>query len=843
MERRKVYLLAQTHIDPVWLWDWHEGVAVTLATFRSVVQLCQRYPELRFNQNEALLYHWVELYEPELFERIRHLVQSGQWYPAGGWYLQPDCNLPCGEAMVRQILVGHRYFTRTFGTEPVVALNVDSFGHSRGLVQILARSGYRAYIFCRPSRERLPLPHSIFRWEGVDGSQVIGIRADSHYNTPLGKAAEKLRSFLQQQDSPHPLLFPWGVGNHGGGPSEIDLHALRELQQAMDWQFQHATPEEYLEAIEPLRSKLPVVRQSLRPWAVGAYTTNIRLKQLYRLAEDRLITAETMATCAALLGLLPYPRESLRRAWEAVLFCQFHDILAGTCTESATISALQRLSSALHTVDGLLYRSFIALSVGQPPAVPDEIPILVYNHHPYPVTVLLECECQPEEPNRSTLHAQPQLFSEDGTPLSCQELRPESNLPQDFRKRILFRATLQPQRMHRFSCRFAYVPPPPPPQTTDPQWIRLRTTEAEIWISRQTGLLERYRVHGREYARAGMASLLVIPDSADAWGMWVRHFRRKARHFRLLPKALAAWFAGVPEPLHPVRIIEDGPLCTVVEALFHHRYRSFACLHYVIPREGAEIELRLRLYWNERDSLLKLAFPTRLLHARLYGQSMFAVEELPTNGSEQVAQRWVCLVEEPYALSCITDTTYGVDCHSGELRLSLVRSPAYSGHPVAGVSHIAPPDRFTPRIDQGEHRFRFWLNAGESLSRLQAIEREAHIRLRPPLAYPFPPARSRAPVQPLVHIEHPSAVLTALKLTEDADALIVRLWESTGQQSVCRLLFPAFGYYADVELQPYAVTTFRIDLRDGTLTETDLLERPLSSPVPLKRLPSASQTS
>jgi len=784
---------------------------------------------LRFNQNEALLYQWTEHYEPELYDQIRHLVRCGQWHIAGGWYLQPDCNLPCGEAMVRQILLGRRYFAQRFGVEPTVALNVDSFGHSRGLVQILVRSGYRAYLFCRPSRARLPLPQPLFLWEGVDGSRIIALRVDSHYNTAFGKAAEKLRSVAATTANPAPLLFLWGVGNHGGGPTEQDLRAFEQLQKEFPtWRLHHATPEEYITAVESTLSALPIVTHSLRPWAVGAYTTNIRLKQLYRRAEERLLTAELVSTCAAFHRLLPYPTEQLRQSWQDLLLCQFHDILAGTCTESATFSALQRLQRVLHIADELLFRAFVAFSAGQAPAAPGEFPILVYNPHPYPVTTLIECEFQPEEPNRSELHALPVLFTETNEPIPCQELRPESNLRQDFRKRIVFRATLQPQRMHRFRCYLQLVPPPPLPTTSDPNWIRVHTPEMEVWISRHTGLLEHYRVHGQEYARSGMARLLVIADTADAWGMHVRHFRRKARPFRLLPKDKAAWFAGVPEPLHPVRIIEKGKLCTIVEVLLHHRYRSFACLHYVIPHEGTEIELRLRLFWNERDSLLKLAFPTRLIHARCYGQSLFAVEELPTNGSEQVAQRWICLVEEPRAFSCITDSTYGLDCRSGELRLSLVRSPAYSGHPVAGKSEIVPTDRFTVRTDQGEHRFRFWLNAGESTHRLCALEREVQVHLYPPITHFFYPSGSGASTSPLLVLEDdPSVVLTALKKAEDDDTLIVRLWEPTGQARRCTLHFPAFGFSTPIAIPPYAIITLRVDPHQRTVTNLNLLEHPI----------------
>jgi alpha-mannosidase len=831
MEKREIYLVAHTHIDPVWLWDWQEGVAVTIATFRSVLELCRRYPELRFNQNEALLYRWIERYEPTLLEEIRHAVERGQWHIAGGWYLQPDCNLPCGEALVRQILLGRRYFAATFGVTPTVALNVDSFGHSRGLVQILSRSGYRAYVFCRPPQDRLPLPESHFLWEGVDGSRILAIRVDSHYNTPAGKAAEKLRHFLATAPRANPLLFFWGVGNHGGGPTEADLQGFRQLQaEQPHWELHHATPEEFVAALEARMDSLPVVRRSLRPWAVGTYTTNMRLKQLYRRAEERLLSAESVCSCAAFQGLLDYPAEELRRAWEDLLFCQFHDILAGTCTESATLSALHRLSRVVLTAEELLLRAFLALSGGQPRAAPGELPLLVYNPHPYPATLLLECEFQPEEPNRSPLHALPRLFDTEGNPVPCQEIRPESNLRQDFRKRILFRAQLQPQQMYRFLCRFTYVPPPSPPVTSDPDTIRICTPELEVWISRHTGLLERYRVGGREYARQGMARLLVVPDSADAWGMYVRHFWRKAHPFRPLPKAKAAWFAGVKEPLHPVRIIEEGELCTIVEVLLHYRYRSFACLHYLIPHEGTELELRLRLLWNERDSLLALSFPTRLLHARLYGQTMFAVEELPANGSEQVAQRWVCLVEEPWAVSCITDSTYGVACRSGELRLSLLRSPAYAGHPFSADDPIVPPDRFTPRLDQGEHHFRFWLNAGNSSHRLEALERESQLHLQPPLIYPLFPSGTGTPPQPLLQVEDPAVVVTALKKAEEDHRLLVRLWEPTGQYRRCRLHFPAFGFSASIELPPSAVLSFLVDPEQKRLTEVTLLEEPVQAP-------------
>ena len=155
---KKIDLLCNAHLDPVWLWEWEEGAAEAISTFRVAADLCEQYDNFVFNHNEALLYRWVEEYEPALFARIQRLVQEGKWHIMGGWYLQPDCNMPSGESFVRQILVGRRYFQDKFDVQPTTAINFDPFGHTRGLVQIMAKSGYDSYIFCRPSQQDCPLP-------------------------------------------------------------------------------------------------------------------------------------------------------------------------------------------------------------------------------------------------------------------------------------------------------------------------------------------------------------------------------------------------------------------------------------------------------------------------------------------------------------------------------------------------------------------------------------------------------------------------------------------------------------------------------------------------------------
>ena len=182
---KRLHLLCNAHLDPYWLWEWEEGAAEALSTFRTAADFCEKYDGFVFNHNEVILYRWVEEYEPALFTRIQRLVAEGKWHIMGGWYLQPDCNMPSGESFVRQVLAGRIYFQEKFGVAPTTAINFDPFGHTRGLVQILAKSGYDSYIHCRPDQNDCPLPDEAdYCWVGYDGSEVAAHRTLTWYGTP-----------------------------------------------------------------------------------------------------------------------------------------------------------------------------------------------------------------------------------------------------------------------------------------------------------------------------------------------------------------------------------------------------------------------------------------------------------------------------------------------------------------------------------------------------------------------------------------------------------------------------------------------------------------------------------
>lgn len=231
MASMNIHLICNAHLDPAWLWELEEGIAEALATFRIAADLCEENDHFVFNHNEAILYKWVLEHDKELFERIKRLVREGKWHIMGGWFLQPDCNMPSGESMIRQIEVGRAFFEEHFGTRITTAINFDPFGHSRSLVQILAGCGYDSYIITRPSKNFIDLPDHIFRWVGYDGSQVLCIRRIC-YNSLLGKATELIERTIAAEGEREVLPVLWGIGNHGGGPSRQDIRMIEELKES-----------------------------------------------------------------------------------------------------------------------------------------------------------------------------------------------------------------------------------------------------------------------------------------------------------------------------------------------------------------------------------------------------------------------------------------------------------------------------------------------------------------------------------------------------------------------------------------------------------------------------------
>ncbi len=825
--KRKVHLVCNAHLDPVWLWEWPEGAAAALATFRTAARLCAEFPAFVFNHNEAVLYRWAAAFEPELFARIRELIGQGRWHIMGGWQLQPDCNLPSGEGFVRQIQLGRRWFREAFGVEPRTAVNLDPFGHTRGLVQILARSGYDSYLFCRPGAAELGLPQDAFVWVGFDGSEVLALRAAAHYNSRGGEARRKLEAWLEANPRAETSLLLWGVGNHGGGASRKDLEDLeRFAAEHPDVEAVHSTPEAYFADLAPAAPRLPRVERSLNPWAVGCYTSMARVKQGYRRLENELFSAEKMAGAAFVHGLAPYPADDLDKAREDLAFVQFHDILPGSSVPAGEEGALRLIGHGLEILSRVKAAAFFALASAEKPASGDEIPLFVFNPHPYPVTGTFEAEFQPAEPNEGGGFLEARM-RRGGEAVPCHVEKEQSTLSIEWRKRVAFHATLEPGSLNRFDCRLERTASKPVPRSAGRgRALRIETPWGRVAISRETGLLDEFRVGEEDFLAAGSLEPVVRRDDADSWAMSVRSFPRPAGRFRPVRGPRSAWLSGAgPGDAPAVRIVEEGPVRVVIEALLGQG-RSFICQRYKVSRLEPEVEVETRVLWNEKDRLLKLRLPTPWPEAVCLGRQAFGVEELASNGDEAVAQRWIAIVSraKDRALTVVNDRTYGLDFSRGEARLSLLRAPAYATDVPRG-GEIKAKGRFVPRQDQGEHLFRFWLRGGAAGERLSAVDREALALNEAPYILAHFPAGPGRPSVPYAVLESGSVQMTCFKKAEAGEGIIIRLFEPTGTPRTAALVLPWAGARTEVALGGFEVKTLRFEKETKRFFEVDLLER------------------
>ena len=694
------YLLCNAHLDPVWLWQRQEGMAEAISTFRVAAKFCEEFDGFIFNHNESVLYEWVEENEPELFKKIQKLVKEGKWHIMGGWYLQPDCIIPSGESLIRQIETGSRFFMEKFGVKTKTAVNFDSFGHTRGLVQILKKCGYENYIFHRPYRI---VDEENFIWKGYDGSEIIGHRSYGGYNSGKGKATEKIDRFIEDAvDGPN--LLAWGIGNHGGGPSRIDLEKIKEyIENRKDISVKHSSCDEYFSLID--KDKLTtVIDRSMVHCMVGCYTSMVRIKQLHRALENDLSLCEKMIVASG----INYDKNALKEAEKALLFCEFHDILPGSMIKSGEDDSIRLLNYGREITSKICTKAFFKLCEGQKEGKAGEVPVLVFNPNPYSVTQDIEVEFQLEDQNWNDNEITiVNVRDEKGNILPTQNEQEESNLNLDWRKRIVFRAELEPMCINRFDCELTRINAERRPidscDENEKQFI-LKNDFMEVRIGKETGLIEKYCVNGVDYISSPSGKIIVCKDNEDPWGMTVDNFNDRIGEFTLLSQNESNEFAGYSdENFQNVKVIENGKVRCKIQAIFKNR-KSFAVVTYTIPKNDSYIDINVKTFINDVNTMYKLSFSTPFNDSKAVSQMAFGREEMEKENKEVVCQKWCGLFEEDKGLAIFNKGTHGYSADKGEINISLLRTSVYAAHPICD-RRIIDHDRFQNHIDMGERDF------------------------------------------------------------------------------------------------------------------------------------------
>jgi alpha-mannosidase len=819
LQQTSVRLTGNAHIDAAWLWPWTETVDVVRRTFGTAIQLMDEYPQYTYTQSAAAYSEWVFEKYPSLYKQILDRVKQGRWELVGGMWVEPDLNMPDGESLVRQILVGKRYFKEKFGTDVRIGWNPDSFGYNWQLPQIYKKSGIDYFVTQKMAwNDSNQLPVKIFWWQSPDGSRVLTYFPHDYVNEiePLRIANDVATSQALNPGVPE-MMHLFGIGDHGGGPTRAmldsgmhwskpdvifpkttfgiaqgffsDIESRADTAHSPIWNYKVlASGNQKLPAPTDGKFSLPVWNDELYfEYHRGVFTTQANHKRNMRESEEELLNAEKFSSLAWLDGL-PYPGMELTEAWKKVLFNQFHDLAAGSGiadiyhdaqrdydfvrlqTQHLSSDALNKLASRVNTSGA------------------NGVPILVINPLAWERTDLVTLNVQLPQSSKNGFS----VLNSHGGPELFQVLSTDSRSNS---YQLLVKAEKLPSMGYEV---FHVVSSANPVQSDlEVHGLTLENSLLRVTVDQKTGCISSlYDKNAKfeEIAPNGCGNELIgfkdTPKDYDAWNIDANF----EEHFTKLDQA------------DSVEIVERGPVRATIRVTRHWQQSKFVqdiSLYAGLNR----VDIGNEIDWHETHVLLKAAFPLAASSSEATYEIPYGTIERPTTRNnrfemakfEVPALRWADLGDGQHGLSLINESKYGYDGKGNVLRISLLRSPSW-------------PD---PEADRGHHSFHYslyphsgdWKQAltvrhgYEFNYKLLAIQVEPH-------EGDLPPAHS------FVEIGQQNVVLTAMKKSEDRPQLLFRFYEWAGKEGEVELTVPPGAKSA---------------------TMTNLMEQAEDSPLPVER--------
>ncbi len=774
----RAWAVGHAHIDTAWLWPIRETRRKCLRSFSTVLSLMERYEDFHFLCSQAQQYAWVEQDAPELFARIAARVAEGRWEPGGAMWVEPDCNVPGGESLVRQVLAGTRYWIEKFGDRgrQRYLFLPDSFGFSAALPQIMRLSGLDVFITNKLHwNDTNRFEHMNFRWRGIDGSEVLAhLTPGADYNAR--NTPEELRRGAQtaaRADAGRTgvWLQPFGFGDGGGGPTDWMIENARLAGRCAGLPRVKLAPAGgFCEELRAARRRLRDAGRDLPVWDGelyleyhrGTLTTQAWLKRANRRAENDLFAAELLTFA----GPTPLDepaaagaRQRLEEAWKLLLLNQFHDILPGSSIgpvyEDARRDFTRIDAASRELIDAGLRRWAAGVDtrgLGRP--------VLVFNPAGSPRCGIVDCDGQP-------------VYVENVPGLGVAVVD-------------------------------AADPPAPPHPVRVADWtlsnglIAATIDEAGRVASLRRGG-EAREVCGRDEAGnlRPLNQLVLYDDRPRAWDAWdidaeyIEHAR------------------PVTGPAESRRVVEAGPLRGVIEVTRPLGRASRIVQRFVLEAGSPRLDIRTRVEWHEQRTLLRALMPVDVRARYATYEIQFGHLCRPTfqNTSwdrarfEVCAQRWMDLSEPGLGVALLNDGKYGHSCHGSVMGLSLLRGPKF-------------PDE---HADQGSHEFTYALLPHAGDWRAAGVPAQAEALNRPLRALPLPAEQAgaiRGAWAPFsLAVEGAAGVgVAAVKPAEDGDdRLIVRLFERHGGRGTVAL-------------------AWNRPIRDAK--RLDLLERPLADAPP-----------
>lgn len=795
MNMKKVHLIGNAHLDPVWLWQWQEGFAEVKATFRSALDRMKEFDDFKFTSACSAYYMWIEKSDKKMFDEIVQRAKEGRWNIAGGWFIQPDCNLPSGESFARHALVSQRYFKEKFGITANTGYNVDSFGHNGNLPQILKKGGMDNYVFMRPMPHEKELPSCLFDWESMDGSRVRTYRIPEFYNIDITRT--EVFDTVKKLADKHDMMAFYGVGNHGGGAT---VELLDKMHKTLSEEFVYSTVNEYFEAVKD--EKVPVVRDDLQFHAKGCYSAVSGIKANNRLCENKLFETEEYSVLSGVLMGTEYPSDELKRAWKNVLFNHFHDIMGGCSIKEAYTDAgylhgeamaiadrnanfaLQQISWNIDTMDGKELTPYKQW----PPVVAwrtkENIgtPIVIFNPLSYEVEAVV-----------SVRDAAKIVTDAKGNKTAIQSVRDSKTNCGD-KYKTAFTAKLPALG---YSVYRMYFEMPGETYETklsaDDTYMENEHIRAEF--NAVTGEISAVYDKKTGNRLMGESSAVLMDETdSDSWAHNISEFKKCAA---VCKKGSA-------------RLIENGPVRAAVRC-----EQEFENTHiirdYYLADGDDKLTVKTKIDFREKHRMLKFTFDVNGKNPKAYCEIPYGFIERPTDGTEQPSGAWIAMQTADGGIGIATTSKYSFDADKNVLSLTVLRGAIYA-------DHYGQRDEFCEYMDQGEHEFTYTVfpfksfadseRRAQQLNNVPTVITETFHRGKLGTSYSG------------LDVSKSNIIVTALKKHEDSEAFVLRCYEAENKKTSAVIKLFDTEFTADFGANE--IKTFIVDGKK--VTETDFLE-------------------
>lgn len=830
-EKKKIYMIGNAHLDPVWLWRYMQGYAEVKATFQSALDRIEQFGDFVFTSSCAMYYEWVEESEPAMFSKIQEAVKNGKWSVAGGMWIQPDCNIPSGESFARHLLISQRYFKEKFGKIAKTGYNIDSFGHNASLPQLFKKSGMHSYVYMRPdahSEKKYPFNENLFKWQSPDGSEVITYRIPMAYCLRLNENSEfEYYEKIAAEDNQDKMLF-YGVGNHGGGPTVKMIEKIEERKkEAADYEYIYAGPEEYFENIITQDPKLHVLTGDLQHHASGCYSANSMIKQLNREAENRLLTAEKYNLLANKIMGLPYSSEKFNNAWKNVLFNQFHDILTGCAIKEAFVDAqemygeslsiasktinasIQKISWNINTAKTVKYLSK-DMDWGLWEQANLGTPIVIFNPLSWSVKVPVTVNT-----NRIT-----RAEDANGKATPVQTVRASQTNGYDGSFNSLFCAEVPALG---YATYWVYMDGEKPHFNSNLRigYYELSNEFITVKFDEVTGNINSFiewktdsngHKTGLDLLRSSKTA--VIDDAKqDTWSHGVFTFDKICGEFK--------------DPTF--EIIEKGNV-KVTLRITQKYDTSEIRQDYTLYPHSKNLEVDVRITNNSKLKIFKLCFELdgdEQTQTRAIYDIPFAHIIKECNGEEEPAQNFACIDANhdgmKYGLAVLNKGKYSYSVKDNEIRFIAARSCIYADH--YGV-HSGMRDGKYEYHDQGVMYFKYALhpylgsfedNATDIIKSGMELNAPPHVIAETYHEGELPQVYSGIEV-----VAQENIILTAVKNAEDNNGVILRFVEAVGKETDANIDIKFLNCKTVQNFKPFEIKTIKVD--DSGCKELNLIE-------------------